>query len=211
MYETKCRPPKGNAMPVYYKLPKYYVLQVLSEMKAYNCDKLLFTCWSPKSTVALEITFSQKIWQQAWDDLVLTFSPTDRKRPVRVSAVAKELRSKVIEFSDTSCTFLGEFPSVKTTSQASVASTVTSHFHAEVDSVLRDIRCLKRWYEEAHELTRKEATEILEFMLSDLDRHFQLEKENALPIAYAMKGPSLSHEVFKKMMDFVIKECEKRG
>ena len=211
MYETKCRPPKDNMMPVYYRLPKYYVLQVLSEMKAYNCDKLLFTCWSPKSTVALEVTFSQKIWQQAWDVLVLTFNPTDRKRPIRVSAVAKDLRSKVIEFSDTSCTFLGEFPSVKTINQASANTTIINHLHADVDSVLKDIRCLKRWYEEAHELTRKEATEILVFMLSDLDRHFQLEKENALPIAYAMKGPSLKHEVFSKMMDFVIKECEKRG
>ncbi|KAJ8300836.1 hypothetical protein KUTeg_022355 [Tegillarca granosa] len=56
MYETKCRPPKDFQTPVYYSLPRYYVIQVLSEMAAYTCSKLLFTVWSPDSTVAIEVT-----------------------------------------------------------------------------------------------------------------------------------------------------------
>ena len=209
MYETKCRSPKSQVMPVYYQLPKYYVLQVLSEMKAYSCDKLLFTCWSPKSTIALEVSFSEQIWQQAWDELVLIFDPMDSKRPFRVSATSKELRCKTIEFTDTSCKFLGEFPSVKNSDQA-IDPSNENESRVDVEDVLKDIRGLKRWFENAHELTRKEATEILVFMLSDLDRHFNLEKENALPIAYAMKGPSLNNEV-RNMTDYVISECENKG
>ena len=109
LYETKCRSPKFQVMPVYYKLLKYYVLQVLSEMKAYSCDKLLFTCWSPKSTIAIEVAFSEQIWQHAYDEVLLIFDPLDSRRPVKVSATAKELRCKTVQFTETPCKFLGEF------------------------------------------------------------------------------------------------------
>ena len=194
MYETKCRSPKFQLMPVYYKLmgyvfllwhslslpynyfPKYYVLQVLSEMKAHSCDKLLFTCWSPKSTIAIEVAFSEQIWQHAWDEVLLIFDPLDSRRPVKVSAAAKELRCKTVQFTETSCKFLGEFPSVKIVDQSINSRHNEKESYLEVENVLKDVRGLKQWFENAHELTRKEATEILVFMLSDLDRHFHLEK-----------------------------------
>ncbi|KAJ8302425.1 hypothetical protein KUTeg_018821 [Tegillarca granosa] len=45
MYETKCRPPKDFRTPVYYSLPRYYVMQVLSEMAAYKCSNGYYTLY----------------------------------------------------------------------------------------------------------------------------------------------------------------------
>lgn len=50
MYEHKCKAPNSYLSSAYYYIPYYYVTQLLSEMHAYDCKKLLFTCWSKQST-----------------------------------------------------------------------------------------------------------------------------------------------------------------
>ena len=52
VYETKCKPSNPHTTAVYYKIPKYYILQILAEMASY-CSKLVFTCWSIQSTAFL--------------------------------------------------------------------------------------------------------------------------------------------------------------
>lgn len=44
MYENKCKSPNSFSPDPYYVIPDYYVLQILSEMKAYSCNDLIFTC-----------------------------------------------------------------------------------------------------------------------------------------------------------------------
>lgn len=50
MYENKCKTKNVHSMNVYYEIPRYYVPQLLSDMKGYNCRQLLFSCWSEQSS-----------------------------------------------------------------------------------------------------------------------------------------------------------------
>ena len=53
--EIKCPyPGKICTTPVYYKLPVYYVFQILCEMDVLKTDKLLFMCYSLESTSVFE-------------------------------------------------------------------------------------------------------------------------------------------------------------
>ena len=61
---------------------------------------------------------------------------------------------------------------------------------------------------EAYELQRRKATEILAFVISDTDRIHDTEHPNQIPIAYALKGYSLSTETLQKMTDIVWNKCK---
>lgn len=208
MYETKCRPPKDMLLPIYYAIPRYYVTQLLCEMKAYECTKLLFTCWSRDTTVGIEVIFSKETWDHAWDELLITYDQKKLKRPGKVRASLASLRTEVKEFPEVSCQFLGEFSSIKYLTDHDIRENVNEL--SKMDTVLRDMQTLKRWFKRSYELTRREATEILVYMISDLDRKFHMEVENSFPIAYAMKGPSLSSDAFREMTEHVMKECQSR-
>ena len=65
--------------------------------------------------------------------------------------------------------------------------------------------------ESGYQLTRSRASEFLGFMLSDLDRFFKEAELHAVPIAYALKGYSLSTQTLRSMMEFVLLKCHRRG
>ena len=70
---------------------------------------------------------------------------------------------------------------------------------------------VQKWINSTYYYSRTVATEILVYMLNDLDRRYQMETNIAHPIAYAMKGTSLKGETFTAMIDHVINNCEKKG
>ena len=73
MYENKCKSPNSYSKYAYYAVPSYYALQILSEMKAYNCDKLLFTCWSMTSMTVFLARFDSELWNVCWSELVKVY------------------------------------------------------------------------------------------------------------------------------------------
>ena len=48
-------------------------------------------------------------------------------------------------------------------------------------------------------------------MANDLDRKYHAEISNAHPVAYALKGSSMTNDCFMKMLRFVIEKCEENG
>ena len=65
--------------------------------------------------------------------------------------------------------------------------------------------------EEAYELQRRKATELLAFVISDTDRIHSAEHPNQIPIAYALKGYSLSTGALHKMVNVVWNKCNEHG
>jgi hypothetical protein len=70
---------------------------------------------------------------------------------------------------------------------------------------------VRKWIEDAHELTTTVAAKILVYMVNDLDRTYDSEANIAHPIAYAMKGSSMTNKVFQEMSNKVIAGCEEKG
>ena len=95
MYENKCKTQNSYSTDVYYNIPNYYVPQLLCEMKAYSCDKLLFTCWSEKSMTLFEIEFDEELWAAISGELEDVFIKSSSKRPSKFSKNVPMLRSKI--------------------------------------------------------------------------------------------------------------------
>ena len=58
--EIKClMGDKKHILPVHYTIPKYYITQVMFEMKVLQVCKTLYCSYSMQSMVVLEITFDK--------------------------------------------------------------------------------------------------------------------------------------------------------
>ena len=62
-FEIKCPVPgKLFTTNQHYTIPQYYIPQLLAEMKALNCDKLYYVCYTPESTTVFEVLFDPLLW-----------------------------------------------------------------------------------------------------------------------------------------------------
>ena len=224
IYENKCKTRSNFTADVYYRIPKYYVPQLLCEMHSYGCDKLLFTCWSEKSMVVFNVQFDEHLWNIIWSELVGIYNPAFPSRPSRLSPNIPKLKKNIQIFLDNHVSLIGEFPSltVKPVLNNNVGNVCSTHinppdrcivttqdiFSEEIDLALHECR---KWFVNAYHLCRSVASEVLVFMLNDLDRKYHTEHNNAHPIAYAMKGSSLTTEVFRNMVQGVINACESQN
>ena len=57
----------------------------------------------------------------------------------------------------------------------------------------------------------KKATEVLAFVLSDTDRIWTPEQPHHLPVAYALKGPSIKVKTIEAVVSQVREQCEEAG
>ena len=111
MFENKCKTPNMFSTDVFYELPIYYVTQLMCEMKAYDYQTLLLSCWSPKSTTVFRVVFDEALWEMMWILLCTLYGQNEPKRPSRFPENINDLRSKVKEFTKQNAEFIGEFPS----------------------------------------------------------------------------------------------------
>ncbi|MEW8543590.1 MAG: YqaJ viral recombinase family protein, partial [Candidatus Thiodiazotropha sp.] len=96
--EIKCPYPDPNnprKLPVFYELPKYYVVQVMLEMKVLNVDKLLLVCYSAKTTVVSVVDFSKDLWQTIWDVTLELYGAVKPVKPSSLLESVKTLREQV--------------------------------------------------------------------------------------------------------------------
>ena len=221
MFETKCKSPTGYVKNSYHTIPSYYVPQILSEMAAYSCDELLFTCWSEESTTVFHVQFDEEIWSTIWKELVCMYGTETASRPKRFSPTLGPLREEINRYLERNTELIAEFPSsVKIEGNDGGVSTST-HIETEliarsrqrriVDKIEEVINATMKWMAVAYHLSRTVATEILVYMISDLDRRYHAEISNSHLIAYAMKGSSMRGDTFRAMMNDAIHACETAG
>ena len=222
MYENKCKAPTSYTPTAYYSIPQYYVTQLLCEMHAYECKELLFTCWTPQSTTVFRVQDDAELWNSCWEELTRVYDCEKKTRPTRFSTTARALKNSVKGFVETNVSFVGEFPSCsaiedtkKTDSQGDryVKPVMKEKPSVAVNlSKVHDtLAHIGRWLETTYNLLRTVASEILVFMLNDLDRVYDMEINNAHPIAYALKGPSMSVDIMRNMMAAVLAKCSTSG
>ena len=220
--EFKC-PMPGNmhATPVHYKIPIYYAIQLLAEMNTLKTDKLLYMSYSEQSSTVFQVTNDTQLWLEILEELQRIYGTEIPKRPTKKSPAVEVLRDKIKTYLDNNCEFLGEFRSAKARRcrcslsvsnvppSADVAgyncihendnNTAISHI-ISLDEVRTAIKKLSEDLGSADRLTMSQATEILVYILSDLDRNRSLDKPHAVPIGYALKGYSLPVTLFRKML-----------
>lgn len=169
-------------------------------MHVLHTDKLIFTCWSKESTVVMEIKFDEDIWEKAWHEMTVVYDLKSQKRPLKFSAMTKELKEIIPEFSRLiprqSTIDLGRNnPFIE--HQNNDKPDLNVHV-AEMHICLQ--KCLQ-FFQTAHNLTKTSASEVLVFMAGDLDRVSGSESSHSQPISYYLKGTSLRKDIYRKMLN----------
>ena len=68
-----------------------------------------------------------------------------------------------------------------------------------------------KYLNDAHQLQRRRACEILAFILTDTDRLYKAYTPANNPIAYALKGPSMNMDTMRLMIDEVRDKCKEEN
>lgn len=185
--EIKCPiPGKSFTTPVHYEVPSYYIPQVLSEMKALSVMKTLYISYTTERTTVFMIKHSES------------------KAPMKTSATVKVLREAISKFKKTNIEFLGEFPSTLAIScfHPKPTNIFEGRFYHQCQSrepeKFPTIETLRTYenkcsvsLKSAHNITKPIASEVLMFIMADLDRMFKPVQTHAFPICYGMKRYSV--------------------
>ena len=222
--ECKCPyPDKTYTTQVHYKIPKYYVTQILAEMHVLNVKHLYYICYTSESTTVFLVEFDEELWEDIKQEVDRIYTKDRPVRPDKKSAAIPVIKEKIENFLINNVTFLVEIPSVygiecdgksETTNVFCMHSQTDASSEKELFNVRQlqiKVRKLQVSVTQAYILTRTKATEFLGFMLSDLDREYHSERHPAVPVAYGLKGYSLPTTTIRKMIEFVLKECWDKG
>ena len=221
--ECKCPfPGKIFTTPVFYKLPKYYVTQVLSEMYALKTNKLFFICYSEESITVQRVTFDEDLWNDIQQEVHYVYGNDRPLRPTKRSELSKRIQTKINEFVENNVEFLAEMTSLKasdcehsnTSGENEKFCSHKSEHKTGMLTVRETMECLHncdKHIENAYKLTKAKACEFLGFMISNLDREYKTEQLHSIPIAYGLKGYSMSTDTLRSMIEDVLRHCKERG
>ena len=216
--EVKCPfPGDTTRLLQHYTLPDYYACQVLSEMAALNRKKALYVCYTPSSCTFLEVTFDNILWSKIMQNIEEMYGTHDVKVLEHIPHFRTETKLQLKEFCDRNCRFVAELPSKKCERRGTTYSEATCPYYEAVApaqkvngervtrsaTIERAVDCLK----ESYKLLRKRATEVLVFILSDINRLAEPQKPLSIPVAYAMAGKSVNNKALRLMIQKVRKEC----
>ena len=130
------------------------------------------------------------------------------KQPSKIPRNAKELFQPLKEHVE-KCVFLGELPSLRASTTASLSAKPN-----EMRTTQDVTNCLTKAKEllvSTHNLQRQKATEVLAFILSDVNRHWKSDVGHGTLIGYALRGYSLSCEVMRKMVEDFANAAYEKG
>ena len=225
--EFKCpMPNKQYSTDVYYNLPSYYALQVMSQMKAKGCASFANLCYTDNSSTLIIGENNSDLWSEAWSLATEMYGHGPGKRPTTRDPRSRVLGTRLKEYSE-QCNFIAEFPSLKaiacnccemTASPADAfcrheASTST-HSTCDTDTCQIVLHAVTEELREAYQQLRISAKEILLGVKSDLDRTVNAEKPDmphAVPFMYYMSGPSLKMSAMKGILLNALREMELHG
>ncbi|CAG2256016.1 unnamed protein product [Mytilus edulis] len=219
--EFKCPSPSDFRTPVHYDMPIRYIPQVLSEMASMNVEELIYLCWTDESSTVFRVHFDTDTWKLITEEAQNVYLKETPKCPTRLSAESKVIKERLHIFRENNCEFICEVASCKgerigcsylvdgspyvyPTCNTEERNNLTVD---EMDSIFSSINtCIN----EAYQICRKKATEVIVWILADTDRIFNPDVPYAIPIAYAMKGYSLGTKPMREMHEDVLRMCHEK-
>lgn len=200
-----------------YTLPKMYVPQITSQMFAFKSEFGILATKSENSVIVKRITNDEGIWSDQTQILLDFYDKECLKKPAKFHAERKEVLNKINFFSEHNFTVLMEVPELcafdsfctqrdgstpfRERVNLSVNGFNREKFSEELNVTLAESLCV---LQDAHNICRRKASEILLFMISDSDRLKLLNDDTYTHvIGYGMKGYSLPVDVLREMLEFL--------
>ena len=225
-FEFKCPTPnKMYTTDLHYKIPSYYIPQLLAEMRTLGCTKLLYLCYTQDASTVFEVTWNQELWDLMWQRIVEIFAvDTVTKQKRAVSHLVKQLTKQIDDFIENQTRFVGEFPSVRgkpcshgsqTNSGVYIgehqADVNTGNEHISVNDMDEMLYQAESCIKEAYQLCRLPAKEVVIALISDMDRVKTSDAPHATPVAYGLSGYSLKTESIRSLLFEIIRKCADSG
>ena len=218
LVEIKSPVPQENvAETIFYDVPARYMPQVQSQLKAYMCKELWLVCSTAISASVIVVHFAETLWDSIWELLLDLYAADKPKIPTKLHPAVKQLRLDINIAKDTHTSFLCEIPTV-TGEFGSV--TIPQDFSSPYASapgcnnilktnemitegnvkVSVDAKCA---FKQCHQVLCDPGRELLVFMLTDKDRKQSHNVPCSYPVAYALKGASMTNRHIKHLVDIV--------
>ena len=221
-FEFKCpKPNKERVTDQHYSLPVRYTTQVLAQMFAKKCEHLAYICYTPESSTFIQGTFDPTVWKEVWD-LATELYTSEAPRPSKKHTKTKMLLSSLQSYS-TSCQFVAEFPSLigipcrcgNAENPSGVYGYHSDQIDANIQAMSMDDAVIMtkgstKALEDAYQVMRKPAKEVLVTMISDLNRMSSEFSGYAVPIQYGLSGFSLSMDVARAFIHQAVEACYMR-
>ena len=224
--EIKSPTPQDNvAETLFYKVRNRYFPQLQSELKSYNCTELWLLCSTAISATVIIVLFDEHIWNRIWDLTCALCEPNNPNIPTRLHADVKQLKIDISAWKQQCSRFLCEVPTV-TGEYGNI--TVDPNFSSpyspappriQIDTTTESVSNMSKElsfsaisaFQECHQVLREPAKELLVFMLTDKDRKQNKNVPYSFPVAYALKGSSMSNTHLQFLVDKIRNELWSRN
>jgi hypothetical protein len=74
-------PGKTFTTPVHYEIPRYYIPQILSEMKDLQVHQTIYVSYTAKSSTVFLIRHSEELWNLIWKEAATVLKTNAKKNP----------------------------------------------------------------------------------------------------------------------------------
>ncbi|KAH3752314.1 hypothetical protein DPMN_186930 [Dreissena polymorpha] len=212
----------GNT-PVFYKPKERHIIQCLLETHVLRAEEHIYISWSKESTTVFRLKPKPDLVTSVIDEVIDVYYADVPMKPKKLSERAKTLKSQIKEVAD-EAEFLGEFPSILSNSFPRNEQDIDEHdmYYRQQSDVTNVTQCLNdindlienahkaiKLLNEAYQYQKPIASEVLVYLLSDMNRLWHRELGHGIPIAYLYKGYSLTIPTSRRILDKVLNECKK--
>ena len=218
-YVFKGKAPVENVYkcPVHYEVPERYISQTILETDALKSKRrTLYLCYTNESVTLFEIPPNEYISDSIYTVSNSLYHTKVPKRPSRTSEESKKLKQQ-LQSHVKECIFVGKFPSVQGTFNSNgtggrwSASSNEKQNTCHYDELLRVMLKVTAAVQESYELQRQHASQVVVYLLADLDRLWNPEEPHAVPVLYFYRGYSLSMPIIRKITEYCKRQCKKNG
>lgn len=192
-------------------------------MVVLETDVLIFVSYSNESTTFHKVHFDEVLWERILGEATALNDKHGIVKHTRSRPQLKSLKELLSSFVKTNVEFLCEVPSLHMIdSMLSVRLTPSSPFNkacpvdraereCSQDDIISTASHTKTVLETGYHLSRRKATEVMVWVLTNKDRNSSLEIPCSLPIAYGLKDYRLSAKEMRDATDYVLEKCHEKG
>ena len=218
-------PTKENPHITVHEVPLRYVTQILCECEAWDCEEAWLLVGTPSTTTAFRCYRDSPTLEKILATADVLYGPVKPCVPTRLHAATSTNREHLKKYISTHTSLFLECPSrqgiygevVPSTEIISPYGVTPNHNFQPVSHTDIDFQVVvcenegKRFFNAAHTVLRNQASEVLVFMATNKDRIQTDSTPYSFPIAYAMKGSSMSNDDLRYMMSLLQEELGKRS
>ncbi|XP_053406396.1 uncharacterized protein LOC128559213 [Mercenaria mercenaria] len=222
-FEGKAPVEKTFTTTVHYKVPSRYVTQTIFEQKVLNAKGgTLYMSWTPKSCSLFKLLPDEKICDSVLEEIHQVYMKDNPKWPTRISEQARQIKKDLTKASEITI-FLGEFPSVQGRFQDNPQDSDNTSPYVipntkeilvsplTYDDLQRHLLLGEEVIKDAYEFNREIASQVVVYLIADLNRLWKKEEPHAVPVTYFYRGHSLSMDIMRKITESCKDVCRSNG